>query len=362
MRVVIACCGLEHMKRGYESFARELFGALSGHVEVTLCKGSGKGSPNEVVIPCLRRDFLLRFMNPQAAFRWEQITFAVALLPYLLLKRIDIVHYSEGTMGNVLARLLHLTGSRVRLLLSNGGPYHPKHFRADILIHQVTKDALDQAIECGVNPSRMYLAPYGIAPERFKSPESRDVLRQRFGFPSEKFLILSLAALNMEHKRLDYLIREVAALDDASVILCMAGQPTSETPELRDLAARLLPGRHTFMTLPRARILELLAAADLFVLPSLSEGFGMVFLEACSAGVPVVCHDSSQFQWVLGPAGIYVDMAVAGALTEKMRELITGQEVLERFSDLGKARVENDYSWRVLIPRYLEMYTAVLGA
>jgi glycosyltransferase involved in cell wall biosynthesis len=55
-------------------------------------------------------------------------------------------------------------------------------------------------------------------------------------------------------------------------------------------------------------------------------------------------------------------MAVAGALTEKMRELITGQEVLERFSDLGKARVENDYSWRVLIPRYLEMYTAVLGA
>jgi glycosyltransferase involved in cell wall biosynthesis len=205
----------------------------------------------------------------------------------------------------------------------------------------------------------MFLAPYGIAPERFRSSEPRNVVRERFGFPNGKFLILSLAALNMEHKRLDYLIREVAALGDASVFLCMAGEPTSETPELRNLATRLLPESHAFMTLPRARILELLAAADLFVLPSLSEGFGMVLIEACSAGVPVVCHDSSHFNWILGDAAIYIDMAAPGALTLKIRDAMTHEQTLGRLSELGRARVEACYNWKTLVPRYLEMYRSI---
>jgi 1,2-diacylglycerol 3-alpha-glucosyltransferase len=362
MRIAIACCGLEHVHRGFESFSRELFGALAGNIDVVLFKGSGKPAPNEIVVPCLRRDFLGRFMSPERAFYWEQITFAIALVPYLVLKKIDIVHYSEGNLGNALARFVRCTGLRVRLLQSNGGPLHPRAFRPEPFIHQVCKAGFDQAIEYGISPSRMHLIPYGISLERFHVKETREVVRESFSLPQDKFLILSLAALNSKHKRLDYLIREVSALCDASVFLCMAGEPTHETAELRQLAAELLPGRHTFMTVPRSTVPELLATADLFVLPSLNEGFGMVLIEACSAGVPVVCHDSVHFQWVLEDAALYADMAAPGALTLKIRDAIVQKELLRCCSELGRARVESCYSWPVLVPRYLEMFRKIAAA
>jgi glycosyltransferase involved in cell wall biosynthesis len=362
MRVVIACCGLEHTRRGYEAFSRELFGALSGHLDVTLCKGSGSRRPREVIVPCLRRDFLAHFMSPGRAFYWEQITFAFALIPYLFLRRVDLVHFSEGNMGNALARLVRWAGLRTRLLQSNGGPLHPRSFRPEVFIHQVMQDGLDQAIDWGIPPARMHLEPYGINPEKFRLSLQKEDAREKLGLPRDKFLILSLAALNRRHKRLDYLICEVAALQNQDVFLCMAGEPEAETEDLRELARQLLPGRHGFMTVPRARIPELLATADLFVHTALHEGFGMVLLEACAAGAPVACHNSPRFQWIMGDAALYTDMAAPGALTRNLSDFIVHEDRHRRLSDLGAARIESFFDWKVLAPRYIAMYEAVLAS
>lgn len=362
MRVAIACCGLEHVRRGFESFSEELFGALSGHADITLFKGSGKKKANEIVVPCLRRDFLEKFMSPERAFYWEQLTFAMALVPYLMIMRIDILHYSEGNLGNALARFLRWTRSRTRLLQSNGGPLHPRHFRSEVFIHQVCDSGLTQALEYGIDPARMYLIPYGIAPERFNARETRETVRARLKLPLDKFIILSLAALNKKHKRLDYLIKEVSSLHDDSIFLCMAGEPTDETDEIRELAKNLLPGRHAFLTVPRVKIPELLNAADLFVLASLYEGFGMVLIEACSAGVPVLCHNSERFRWILGDAALYADMAMPGDLASNIQEVVGDMDVRSALCRRGRERVESTYSWKNLIPRYLDMYKDVINS
>jgi len=264
MRVGIACGGLEHVRRGYEAASRELFEALSGHVDVILFKGSGRSAPHEVVVGCVKRDFLARFMNPERAFYWEQISFAVALMPHLIWNRVDIIHYFEGNVGNALARFIRWAGLKTKLLFCNGGAYSP-NFRPELLIQQVSKEGMDAALKYGVAKERMYLVPHGIATERFTVTEGREILRQRFGLPHDKLVLLALSALDKQIKRLDYVIREVAALKDESLFLCLAGQPTAETAELERLASELLPGRHLFLTVPRAQVPELLGTADVFV-------------------------------------------------------------------------------------------------
>ena len=141
MRIAIACCGLEHVHRGFESVSQELFNALNGRADIILFKGSGKRRPNEIVVPCLRRDFLQRFMHPLRAFYWEQVTFAIVLIPYLIVNKIDVVHYSEGNLGNVLARHLRWTGSRIKLGHPTAHPHHPGHFPPEAYIHQSPRPA-----------------------------------------------------------------------------------------------------------------------------------------------------------------------------------------------------------------------------
>ncbi len=361
MRVVIACCGLEHTRRGFEAYSRELFDALTGTVDVVLCKGSGKRRPNEVVIPCLRRDFLSHFMNPWRAFYWEQITFAISLVPYLMFKKVDIVHFSEGNIGNALARFVRWTGLRTRLLQSNGGPLHPAHFRPEVFVVQVCKDGLDQALAYGIPAERQRLIPYGIAPESIRTKQTREASRRQFNLPADKFVVLALSALSCTHKRLDHMIQEVAAMQDEAVFLCMAGHPTTETPRLQALASELLPHRHKFLSVPRADVPELLAAADLFAHAAIGEGFGMVLLEACAAGVPVVCHDSPHFRWVLDESAVYVDMRAPGELAARIQALMGDRNAMRRYGALGAERVETHYSWKVLLPRYLDMFNAIVS-
>jgi glycosyltransferase involved in cell wall biosynthesis len=360
MKVAIACCGLEHVRRGYESCSRELFGALSGRANVTLFKGSGKRAENEVVVPCSRRDWLGRILEPNRAFYWEQVTFALALFPLLRAGKIDLVHFSENTVGNVLARLVRKAGLKVKLLQSNGGPLHPRHFRPEVNIHQVCQSSLDLALSYGISPGRMYLAPHGIQSSQFSTTLSQAETRRSFGIPIDKFVILSLAALNRTHKRLDYLIREVAAIRDSRFFLCMAGEPTSEQPELELLARQLLPGRHMFLSVPRAAVTQLLSSADLFVLASLQEGFGMVLLEALAAGVPVIAHQSEHFAWVLGEAGLLADLGLEGSLTCAIRRAAAKPELRADLKLKGRELIMSRYDWQVLAPRYLSMYEAVL--
>ena len=117
----------------------------------------------------------------------------------------------------------------------------PADYRGFDFIHQVNPVEMDRAISSGVDPKRMMLLPYGVDTAKFR-PVANRTLQRRVGIPDESFLVLTVGA-HAAHKRLDYLVREMAGAGE-EVNLLVAGQfADRETKSLKELADRMLGGR-----------------------------------------------------------------------------------------------------------------------
>jgi glycosyltransferase involved in cell wall biosynthesis len=103
---------------------------------------------------------------------------------------------------------------------------------------------------------------------------------------------------------------------------------------------------------------RLYAAADVFVLASLTEGFGIVVLEAMASGLPTLLHDGEPFRWIVGasPDARLVNMAKEGALRSELRKDWPSSP-----SAAQRSEVLSRFSWDVLLPEYVAMYDRVLG-
>ena len=365
--VLLACAGLDHARRGFETFARECFEALRGEagIRIELAKGSGPSGPGERAIPALRRDAKL----PQAlarmlgarSFRLEHLAFAFSLQPLLARRRPDVVYLSEWDTARGLAALRSVTRQRFKLVLSNGtfaasGFEHLDH------VQELTPGGREFVLARGADPARHTVLPLGFemsARPELPSQDDRLRLRERLSLPRDRAVVVSVAALNRSHKRLDYLIEEVASLPAPRPFLLMLGEPDDETPELRDLAReRLGDAGHGFRTVPADAVADHLHASDLFVLASLAEMQGRALIEAMACGLPCLAHDYSVARFALGEHGVYADLSRRGELAPRLlQELGAGRD-----GAAAHARhrfVYERFSWDRLRPRYVEFLGAV---
>ncbi|WP_255167311.1 glycosyltransferase [Natrononativus amylolyticus] len=128
-------------------------------------------------------------------------------------------------------------------------------------------------------------------------------------------------------KNFETLIRAVATLEDPSVHLTLVGDGPRRAA-LESLAADLgVADRTTFTgTVPREAVYRTVAASDLFVLPSRSEGFCVAAVEAMACGVPVVVSDIPVLREVVGDAGSYADPDDPAAFADRMRDLLENDD------------------------------------
>lgn len=360
LRVFMPCTGLGRQHRGFETFTRECGEQLNrtGDVALTVFGGGGDLQPEERETWNLPRDgaiarALARALGHDPYFV-EQASFFVGFVGTLTWQKPDLVYFADLNLGNLCWHWRRLTGQRYRLLFYNGGPTTQPFTRCD-MVQQVSPEHLASAIARGERPDRQVMLPHGVTIERtFVATTSDERLRCRhqLGLPPSGPVVLSVGALNASHKRMDYVIDEVATMPSQPHLL-LVGAETAETADLRLRAARRLGNRCTMMTLPREAIGDAYRAADAFVLASLVEGFGIAQVEASAAGLPCVAHDSPTSAYVLGPSGIIGDLRLPGTLAsflERALRLPAADAVARH------AYSYENFSWDVLAPRYVEMF------
>lgn len=370
IKIFIVCSGLDRIKRGFESFTQEFFETLSQdiYLNIILFKGSGQSKDKEITLLNLSRHSLLAVklgqITRRGAYYIEQVSFTLSLLQHIYQQQPDVIYFSDGTVGNVLWHWRRLTEQSYKLLFSNGAPFFPPFLPYCDHIQQVVPSHFQTALDRGVPAAKQSLVPYGIkvsAELKILSTPERDALRRRLGLPERRQIILSVGAINTTHKRMDYLIRETATLPEPRPYLLLLGQQDSQSPEIHQLGSQLL-GTDSFQikTVVSHQVVDYYRVADVFVLASLNEGFGRVFLEAMSYGLPCLAHDYEVARFVLGKEGYFANFELTGSLASLISQVLVESND-ESKRHLRYRTVYNRFSWDKLRPSYVEMIQCVAG-
>ncbi len=205
----------------------------------------------------------------------------------------------------------------------------------------------------GVDRARIRVIPNGV--------DTEDFLPARVPRPaSAPLTMLYVGRIDPDHKGLPDLLRALAEMKEGeSVTLRIVGEDWGGGRALRTLARGLHIDRRIVWTggVPPDALRREYVSADLFVLPSHMEPFGIVLLEAMAAGLPVVATSVGGIPEVVhdGLTGLLVPPRDPAALAHALDTLVADPQLRSRLGDRGRARAE-EFSWPRLIPKFLELF------
>lgn len=110
---------------------------------------------------------------------------------------------------------------------------------------------------------------------------------------------------------------------------------------------------------PQNHLAHLYRGADLFVFPSLFEGFGLPVLEAMACGVPVACSNTSSLPEIAGDAALYFDPLSESQISDAMRVCLTDGAVRARLAENGRRKATN-FTWRETAMRTADVFRRVV--
>ena len=256
--------------------------------------------------------------------------------------RRQLVSRVHGVLGNLPARTIALSDHVERFVVEHGR----------------------------VRPAAMRRVHYGIDPTPFEAAaslaaEEREELRASFGFEPDDCVFICVARFAPQ-KAHDVLLRALRrALDHSPEgaprprLLLVGGDPFGDGVERAEaLAAELHLGPACVFAGIRHDVPLLMAASDAFVMSSLWEGLGLVFLEAMATRRPVLATRVSAVPEVVidGVTGRLVPPAEDGPLAEAMLELAGDPGLRARLGEAGHARVLEAFGLDRMVDQTLGVY------
>jgi glycosyltransferase involved in cell wall biosynthesis len=192
---------------------------------------------------------------------------------------------------------------------------------------------------------KLDVVPLGVGTTITGDPEPAAVLRERHALGARR-VALSVSA-KRPHKNLARLFEALAAIAPARrPVLVVPGYPTPYERTLRERAEALgITADVRLLDWVSGPELEgLYALADVFVFPSLYEGFGLPVLEAMRRGVPVACSDRSSLPEVAGDAALLFDPDDPRAITAAIERLLGDPAEADRLRAAGRAQAAR-FTW-----------------
>ncbi len=211
----------------------------------------------------------------------------------------------------------------------------------------------------GADPERVTVVPCGVDTLRFR-PMKRDRVRCKLGLPADEPIVLFVGRIE-PLKGIDVAVRAIAQLPTPARLLVVGGdgKDAGRKGELLELASELgVERRVTFVdAIPHADLPLYYNAADVCVVPSYYESFGMVALEAMACGVPVVASRVGGLKETVidGRTGYLVPWRCADSFAESLRLLLSDETLRRKMGREARAAAER-FRWSEVAAQVEEVY------
>lgn len=318
-----------------------------------------------------------RVGNPR--FHWVDVPFSNAayyeqvLLPRAAQEKgLDLLHYTDNS-ATALSDLpfvltLHDTMHtrplsevrprptfRQRLVYAYKQWAIPRSVPRARAILTVSEYSRSQILRClPVDRSRIFVTPEGV---------DRRLFRKKARRPTKLFKILVHGAAD-ERKNVSRILQAARRLADwkKSFQLVIVGMDEAELKCTRYLEEAMALGLGNHLewagVVPPEMLGQVYAESDLFLYPSLLEGFGLPVLEAFASGVPVITSKTTSLPEVAGRAALLVDPEspeeIAGAVKQMMERPSLRRRYIQR--GLGRARL---FTWEKTARLTLKVYEGI---
>ncbi len=212
-------------------------------------------------------------------------------------------------------------------------------------------------------PAKIRLVPNGVDLKRFAPRPPSATVRSSLGVPPSAPIVVSIGR-HVPEKGYRHLVDGAALLARTKPgvhwILVGDGELRGE---LEAQARRLGLAPHVRFAGWRDDVAEVLALADVFVLPSESEGFGRVLVEAMAMGRPVVATNVGGIPDIVldGETGLLVEPADPAALASAVGALLDEPARAARLGAAGRARAESTFSLGAHVDAVERVYDEIIG-
>jgi glycosyltransferase involved in cell wall biosynthesis len=218
-------------------------------------------------------------------------------------------------------------------------------------------------LNLGVAAKKIRVVPYAIDTYKFHPKNDGSNFKKKVACEGFK-IILTVGRLNYQ-KGLHVLIKALPLIKnqfkDIKLIIVGEGE---ERKHLQDLTMRLNVDENVVFTgaLHNDELPQAYACADVFVLPSFFESFGITFLEAQATGKPIVGTNVGGVpEAVLNrESGLLIEPGNVKDLAQAVITILSDREMAKRMGERGRKHVEENFSWYIAVDKIVSLYKEIL--
>lgn len=293
-------------------------------------------------------------------------------------EKINLIH-AQGFLSGIIALILKKITKISYLFTIQSADFSVYHPRMNINIikiiykkiekavfknadycHAVSNYLADHVGQYGVK--KIVMIPNGVNWEKFNPDPDKKQTRKELGFDTENLIV---CVSRLEHKNGTHdLIESAKYLSglDFKIVVCGSG---SEKEKLNDMIERFNLKERVFLLgdILHSELPKYVACADIFVRPSLAEGFGIVFLEAMACNVAVIGTPVGGIPDFLrnNETGLLCNPSDPKDIAEKIKILINDKELRDSLTKNARQMVLDVYGWDKISEKLRNLYKEILN-